>query len=405
MNDSPGWATPGSAPSDGQEAAIPRPSEPKDGSAPTGQWSPEQPPPGQWSPPSNPGSGPGTRPPASGWGGGPRHPGRAPKPPAAKPGVIPLRPLGLGEILDGSVSALRAHWRTALGFSLAVSVVVQIAVVLMQRYLLPRPTAIDPNASGTEALRQASEYLRTTLFSLAPATLLALIAMLLTTSVVTVVISRSVLGRPVTLTDAWAEVRPRILPLIGLTLLVMLMLTTVMIVSIGPGLLVGSGAGAVLALFGLVVACVLAPWLYVTFSLATPALVLERQGIVAALRRSAKLVRGAWWRTFGILALSQLLALLLSLVVSTLLVILMAIGDAVGIGDFPEAGTASLSWPFLIITGIGEVIVSTLAYPFLAGVMALLYVDQRIRREALDLDLARAAGLPGHGTGTDTARS
>lgn len=403
MNDSPGWATPGSAPSDGQEAAIPRPSEPKDTGAPTGQWSPEQPPPGQWSPPSNPGSGPGTRPPASGWGGGPQHPGWAPKPPAAKPGVIPLRPLGLGEILDGSVSALRAHWRTALGFSLAVSVVVQIAVVLMQRYLLPRPTAIDPNASGTEALRQASEYLRTTLFSLAPATLLALIAMLFTTSVVTVVISRSVLGRPVTLTDAWAEVRPRILPLIGLTLLVMLMLTTVMTVSIGPGLLVGAEAGAVLALFGLVVACVLTPWLYVTFALASPALVLERQGIVAALRRSAKLVRGAWWRTFGILALSQLLALLLSLVVSTLLVILMAIGDAVGIGDFPEADAASLSWPFLIIIGIGEVIVSTLAYPFLAGVMALLYIDQRIRREALDLDLARAAGLPGHDT--DTARS
>ncbi|CAM5588344.1 Glycerophosphoryl diester phosphodiesterase membrane domain-containing protein OS=Streptomyces microflavus OX=1919 GN=Smic_29140 PE=4 SV=1 [Streptomyces microflavus] len=48
-------------------------------------------------------------------------------------------------------------------------------------------------------------------------------------------------------------------------------------------------------------------------------------------------------------------------------------------------------------------IVSTLVYPFLAGVMALLYVDQRIRREALDLDLARAAGLPGHDA--DTPRS
>ncbi|MFB6908966.1 hypothetical protein ACFCWB_32295 [Streptomyces bacillaris] len=403
MNDSPGWATPGSAPSDGQEAAIPRPSEPKDGSAPTGQWSPEQPPPGQWSPPSNPAGGPGARPPAPGWGGGPQHRPWGAQPPAAKPGVVPLRPLGLGEILDGSVSALRAHWRTALGFSLAVSVVVQIAVVLMQRYLLPKPTNIDPNASGTEALRQASESLRAALVSLTPAVLLALIATLFTTSVITVVISRSVLGRPVTLADAWTEVRPRILPLIGLTLLVMLMLMTVMTVSLGPGLLVGAEAGAALALFGLAVACVVVPWLYVTFALATPALVLERQGVITALRRSAKLVRGAWWRTFGILALSQLLALLLSLVVSTLLVVLMAIGDAVGISDFPAADAASLSWPFLIITGIGEVIVSTLAYPFVAGVMALLYVDQRIRREALDLDLARAAGLPGHDT--DTPRS
>ncbi len=28
----------------------------------------------------------------------------------------------------------------------------------------------------------------------------------------------------------------------------------------------------------------------------------------------------------------------------------------------------------------------------------LLYIDQRIRREALDLDLARAAGVPEHGS-------
>ena len=31
--------------------------------------------------------------------------------------------------------------------------------------------------------------------------------------------------------------------------------------------------------------------------------------------------------------------------------------------------------------------------PFMAGVTALQYVDQRIRREALDIELGRAAGL------------
>lgn len=164
--------------------------------------------PGQWSPPSNPGSGPGTRPPAPGWGGGPQRQGWAGPPPAAKPGVIPLRPLSLGEILDGSVSALRAHWRTALGFSLAVSVITQIAVILMQRYLLPEPTSVDPNATGAEALRQATDSARSTLISLAPATLVTMIATLFTASIITVVISRSVLGRPTTLSDAWAEARP-----------------------------------------------------------------------------------------------------------------------------------------------------------------------------------------------------
>ncbi|MEW2070684.1 hypothetical protein [Streptomyces sp. NPDC007346] len=396
MNDSPGWATPGSAPSDGQEAAIPRPSEPQDTGAPAGQWSPQQPPPGQWSPPSNPGGGPGGPPPAPGRGGGPQRPGWGAQPPAAKPGVIPLRPLGLGEILDGSVSALRAHWRTALGFSLAVSVVVQVAVVLMQRYLLPEPTNVDPNATGTEALRQASESVQTTLISLAPASFLTMIATLFTASVVTVVISRSVLGRPVTLSDAWAEARPRILPLVGLTVLVTLITITVMTVGIGPGLLVGAEAGAALAVLGFGAACVVILWLQVSFALAAPALMLERQGIITALRRSAKLVHGAWWRTFGILALTYLLVFLLSFVVSIPFGIVGVIADGTGVNDFFETGGPSFGWPFLIITGIGEVIVSTLLYPFVAGVMALLYVDQRIRREALDLDLARAAGLPGY---------
>lgn len=400
MNDSPGWASPGSAPSDGKETAIPRPSDPQDGSGPTGQWSPEQPPPGQWSPPSNPGSGSGARPPAPGWGGGPQRQGWAGPPPAAKPGVIPLRPLSLGDILDGSVSALRAHWRTALGFSLAVSVVTQIGIILMKRHLLPKPTSVDPNATGAEALRQTADSARSTLISLAPASLLTMIATLFTASIVTVVISRSVLGRPTTLSDAWAEARPRVLPLLGLTVLVALIMVAIMTVGIGPGLLLGSEAGAALAFLGFVAACVVMLWLNVSFALAAPALMLERQSVVAALRRSAKLVRGAWWRTFGILALTWLLTFLLTFLVSIPFGIIAVIADGTDVSDFFSSTGASFGWPFLVVTGIGEVIVSTLIYPFVAGVMALLYMDQRIRREALDLDLARAAGLPGYDAGT-----
>jgi hypothetical protein len=57
----------------------------------------------------------------------------------------------------------------------------------------------------------------------------------------------------------------------------------------------------------------------------------------------------------------------------------------------------NFGWPFLIVSGIGAVIASSISYPISAGVTVLLYVDQRIRREALDLELARAAGIPGYG--------
>ncbi|MFE5245378.1 MULTISPECIES: DUF7544 domain-containing protein [unclassified Streptomyces] len=402
MNDSPGWASPGSAPSDGQETGIPRPSSPVDGSGPAGQWSPAQPPPGQWSPPSAPGKGPGAPPPAPGWGGAPQQgPGWGGAPLAAKPGVIPLRPLGVGEILDGAVSTMRTHWRTVLGISLTVSVVAEIVIILVQRYLLPQPESVDPNAVGAEALRQATDSAQSQLITSAPSTLVAMIATLITTSVLTVVISRSVLGRGVTLSEAWSEARPRILPLLGLTLLISLMSVGIMAVGILPGLLLGSGpAGLALTLLGFIAAFVVVIWLMVRFTLAAPALMLERQPVITSLRRSAKLVRGSWWRTFGILALTYVLVIVLTLIITIPFGIIAMTVDSDGLTEFLNSSSTDFGWPFLIVTGIGEVIISTLAYPFTAGVMALLYVDQRIRREALDLDLARAAGVPGYDTPT-----
>lgn len=395
MNDTPGWASPGSAPSDGQETGIPRPSEPVDSSGPAGNWSPTQPPAGQWSPPSSPGTGPGAPPPAPGWGGRPQGPGWG-RAHAARPGVIPLRPLGVGEILDGAVSTMRAHWRTVLGLTLAVSVIAQTAIILVQRYLLPEPPSIDANATGSEALRQAADSLRASLLDLGPSLLITMLATLFTTAVLTVVISRSVLGRPVTLSDAWAEARPRLLPLLGLTLLLAVMAAAIMAVGLLPGFLLGDTAGVGLAFLGLLAACVVLAWLMVRFCLASPALMLERQSITASMRRSAKLVRGAWWRTFGILVLTWLLTLIVAVVIGIPFGIIAMVVDGGGISAFLTDGANSFGWSFLIVSGIGDVVVATITYPLSAGVTALLYVDQRIRREALDLELARAAGLPGY---------
>ncbi|MEU2026953.1 glycerophosphoryl diester phosphodiesterase membrane domain-containing protein [Streptomyces sp. NPDC016469] len=463
MNDTPGWASPGSAPSDDQqtnnrdadhrepagretatretagpemadqeaadqeadrretdgretadreadrpETAIPRPSEPADDSAPSATWAAQQPPAGQWSPPSPTGTRPAAPPPRPGWstpahGLGPGPGWNAPPPgsgwggppPAAKPGVIPLRPLGIGEILDGAVSTMRAHWRTVLGITLAVSVIAQAAILLIQRTVLPDPPSVDSDATGSEALRQATESLRYSLLDLAPPLLISMLATIFTTSVVTVVISRSVLGRQVTLSEAWAEARPRLLPLLGLTLLLAVMGGAIMTAGLLPGFLIGDAAGAGLAFLGLLAATAVFLWLSVRFSLAAPALMLERQPVAAAMRRSAKLVRGAWWRTFGILALTWLVMLIMGVVIGIPFG-LVAVGvDDGSLSAFLSGEATEFGWPFLIVTAIGDVVATTLTYPLSAGVMALLYVDQRIRREALDLDLARAAGLPG----------
>ncbi|MEU3932959.1 glycerophosphoryl diester phosphodiesterase membrane domain-containing protein [Streptomyces sp. NPDC029044] len=443
MNDTPGWASPGSAPSDGQEpdrsgpaAPTDRPAQPSDqptqpGQAPQGpgpQWSKEQPPPAQWSAPSGPaapGQAPPPPPPGPGWGnqppaghggyggqggsGGYGAPGAhggwgsgwGGPPPAAKPGIIPLRPLGVGEILDGAVSTMRTYWRTVLGISLTVAVLTELIVVLFQGLVL--------NDSSTEALNDPSATLSELSRAMGDAMLnssvvfvISLVGTVIATALLTTVTSRAVLGKSVTIGEAWRDARPQILKLFGL--ICVLLLITVGVVTVGalPGLLVtvagSSGPGVALTVLGIIGAGLVALWLAIRFSLASPALMLEKQGIKKAMSRSAKLVQGTWWRIFGI----QLLATLIANVVASIIVIpftlLAAALSGDGLTGWLDTGVGSLGWTFLIISGIGSVIGSMITFPITAGVTVLLYIDQRIRREALDLELARAAGVQDYGS-------
>ncbi|WP_137989028.1 DUF7544 domain-containing protein [Streptomyces vilmorinianum] len=397
MNDTPGWTSPGSAPSDGQDGSgVPRPATPGDANGSAPQWSKDQPPAGQWSPPtaSVPGQAPAPRP-APGWGG--PGPGGWGKPPAAKPGVIPLRPLGMGEILDGAVSTLRTYWRTVLTISVTVAVISQVADILAQRYLVPAPPELNPDATPEEALAQFGDSMQAALVGSIPAILIVLMASLVSAALLTVVISRAVLGRPVSVGAAWQEARPRLLQLLGLTLVLPLMAAAIMFVGLLPGLLIGGDGGAGLAALGGLGAFVVIIWLMVRFSLASPALMLERQGVIPSMKRSAKLVQGSWWRIFGITLLTQLLLFLVAMIIVVPFAFLAIAVDGDGFSGLLSGSTPEFGWSFLIINGIGGVIVSAITYPIAAGVTVLLYVDQRIRREALDLELARAAGIPGYG--------
>ncbi|WP_308117291.1 DUF7544 domain-containing protein [Streptomyces fuscigenes] len=311
--------------------------------------------------------------------------------------MIPLRPLSLGEILDGAVSVLRRHWRTVLGVSIAVAVVTQVCEVILQRLVVPQPPGIDSSASPSEALDQLADTLQSTLITTLLTLGITLIGTLFTTAVLTVVVSRSVLGRDVTFLDAWHEARPRLLQLLGLTLLLPLISAALVAVALVPVLVTGSDAGLAVSVLLTFVALAVAVWLMVRFSLASPALMLERQGIITSMRRSVKLVRGAWWRTFGILLLAGLMAAVVSAVIAVPFGVVATLADGgSGLSSALSGETPHFGWAYTVISGIGSVVASALTLPFSAGVTVLLYVDRRIRREALDLELARAAGITGY---------
>ncbi|MEU5164653.1 glycerophosphoryl diester phosphodiesterase membrane domain-containing protein [Streptomyces sp. NPDC020875] len=399
MNDSPGRLSPGSASSEEQGAQVPRPAEPADQAGSDSKWSSRQPPAGQWSAPSAPGPyGGGQAPPPSGPGwGGPGFQGGWGIPEAPKPGVIPLRPLSIGELLEGAVSTLRAHWRTVLTITIGVAAVVETANVLVLRHLLPGTTEIDENADPEVAMEQAMDALGSYTAALGPMFLISLFGTFFTTALMTVVISRSVLGRPVSLAEAWREARPRLPQLLAVTFLVPLMGAAVLAVGILPGALIGGVGGTALALLGGFAALPVAMWLLVRFALAPPALMLERQGVADALRRSAKLVNGAWWRVFAVLLLTLLLTTIVQMVIDMPFGIAAIAIDGSSTDYLYSNQFSGFSWTYLIVTGVGAVIGSMITLPIAAGVNVLLYVDQRIRREGLDIELGRAAGLPGYG--------
>ncbi len=48
---------------------------------------------------------------------------------------------------------------------------------------------------------------------------------------------------------------------------------------------------------------------------------------------------------------------------------------------------------YTIAVSLATLVSSIVVIPFSAGIVSLLYIDRRIRREALDIELARAAGV------------
>ncbi|MFF8651603.1 hypothetical protein ACF06D_25665 [Streptomyces griseoluteus] len=443
MSDTPGWASPGPDPSSEERqtgapgAAEPTPTdkpaqpgeapqspdaktsdakgpEAPEAKAAEAKWAEGQPPPGQWSAPTGapvPGQAPPPPPPGAGWGGQPPAGWGGPPawgngwggpPPAAKPGVIPLRPLSIGEILDGAISTMRAYWRTVLGISLTVAVLTELCALLLRGVLLRDTTSTlsDPDVTPAEALRSLGSITAGALL----VGVVSVVGTIVATALLTTVTSRAVLGKPIGVGEAWRESRGQLLKLLGLLMLLALITSGVLVAGALPGLVVGLVAGfdapaVVLLVLGILAAVVVVIWLTVRFSLASPALMLERQGVWKSLSRSAKLVQGSWWRVLGVQFLAGLIANMVSwIAVNPFTVIAFAVNGE-KMTALMGTGAQPAGWSFLLITGIGSVIGATLTMPVKAGVTVLLYIDQRIRREALDLELARAAGVQGYTPG------
>jgi hypothetical protein len=282
-----------------------------------------------------------------------------------------LRPLSLGEILDVSIKICLAHWRTLIKAVLVVVVPVQIVGTIVNADYTVNSADFSTDSAQTPAqqLEQFNQYLG----GLAIAGVLQVLAVLLASAACLRAIAQSYLGEETdwrsSLKYAW-----RLTPsLLLLTLLYGLGIVLGLLLFIVPGI-----------------------WLYVAWALAIPVLLVEGLRGRKALARSYTLVKGRWWRTFGVLLVGFILAAIISTVVQAVFLIGIVVGE----------GNDALVLVLSAIAGIVGLAVST---PFQAALIAVVYFDLRVRKEGFDLELlAQEIGgtvQPGAAAGAAVARS
>ena len=319
------------------------------------------------------------------------------KPPAPKPGLIPLRPLSAGEILDGAFTAIRWNPKTILVSSAVVAAVSNVLLGVVT-YILERDTLANVSvttANGAPTAGQVADFF-IAFFSLAGMTaFVSFVANTIVTGLLTYAVGQGVLGRKETLGGAWRATRSRIWALLGTVLLasVCLGLGWMLAVglAVGVGVLLGAGAHlpAVGVLVGLAIggaATVFAVITLVRWTVAIPVVMLERAGPVASLRRSWALVRRSSWRVLGIMLATELIVGIAGTLIK------LPFGVASGASSFLSTST-HVSAVGITVSAIGGIVAATLTAPMLAGVVVLLYTDLRMRREGLDIALQAAAGV------------
>jgi hypothetical protein len=324
---------------------------------------------------------------------------------------VPLRPMTLGTILAASFQVMRRNPRTTLvpGLLVAVALALSISIGLLVIIGAVSRIGTTTNAQDAEALAAGSVAVAL-LVALGGGALSTVAAALLQAIIVTEV-ARGTVGEKLTLGQIWAAGRGRFGAVIGYTALLILAVTIGIVLfyaiifglisgiavgSLGSGS--GSGnaasiAGSMVAVIGFTVvgglgASVLWLWLNTKLAFVPAALVLERLPLRQAIVRSWRLSNGYFWRTLGILLLVQVMISIATQIVATPLSFLASFGtyiiDPTGAGVTESSGTTLIVVVYAVIAGL-----SAIGMVILSATASLLYLDLRMRKEGLDLELSR----------------
>jgi hypothetical protein len=295
---------------------------------------------------------------------------------------IDLRPLRLGELLDRTFVLYRSRFWLFAGILLIPHAVLLAGNLLVQGLLSAGQAGsqVDPSANPGAFLAAAAGGMATWV--------LYFIVYSIALGAATFAVSDVYLNRPTTIRGAFQKLRGRIGSLLGLlfvtgVLFVLLFFAAAFLAAMlgGALALLGPTAGGIAAVVVFLGMFVLLAWIMLQFSLAVPALVLERAGVFESLSRSSQLTRGRRGQVF--------VGFLLVFLLTYNAIILIQSPFLAGVFSYSLKGQEPPFW-LAAMSLITAAVSSVLTGPFGVLVIALFYYDARVRKEALDLRLLLA---------------
>jgi hypothetical protein len=269
---------------------------------------------------------------------------------------VALRPLRVGETIDVALKLYRSHFSTLVRIVLIVSAPAQILLGLIQASIRTNvdttsgtgfTSGFDP-ATGTYE-EVDGKKLAATMIGFFALLLITLLTSELASGATFRAVGAAYLGEEQDWKTSVRYALKRLKSIVWVTIAKNFIIFCGFIACIVPGV-----------------------YFYAAYGVATPALMLEGVKGRKALRRSKDLVKGRWRPVAGVLLLGSLLTQIIS----------GGIGALASGVLFTNNEIASD-----VARVIAGIIGAALTVPILAAIITVLYIDLRVRKEGLDLEL------------------
>lgn len=284
--------------------------------------------------------------------------------------ISKLQPMGVGDILDTTFSLYRKHFLLFLGI---------ISIYFFASLIEYSLKGLESNSSG--------QTLITRLFILPFA--------ILTIGSIVIAAARIYLGGNITSRTVLRQSLHRFFPMLGGHLLwVSVWLITLILMLISISSVARSQSFAVVIMI-MLIGLPISTYFAVRWGFYIETILLENLSVTNALRRSSELVRGAWWRVFGILILillsSYAVQFIFEISIGTIFIFAKSAGDTDlrGIIEWAilDSVLDSRSFVFYATMTCIKLILSSLVLPIWVIGVTILYFDLRVRKESSDVEL------------------